>query len=394
MSQQLISRNPDLKRLRDEGFDLEVRLGHLLVKQVPYVDASRQIRRGTLVMVLDLNGENTRKPETHVALFVGDHPCHKDGTKIAQIEHGSARTKLGEDFFVDHSFSSKPRPEGYADYYEKVTTYALIISNPARALDATVTPTVFPAIPAGEDESVFNYIDTASSRAGITAQSSRLGVPKLGIIGLGGTGAYVLDLVSKTPAQEIHLFDGDQFSNHNAFRSPGAASLDELNAGLSKVEYFGKLYSQMHRHIVQHPTYINAENVGELAAMSFVFICIDKGKIKELIVSTLEASGVPFIDVGMGIDIDDNQQLGGIVRVTLSTPDNRGHVRGKQRISFADTEDGDYAKNIQIADLNALNAALAVIKWKKVFGFYRDLEGELFSAYTVDGNCIVNEDKA
>ena len=44
--------------------------------------------------------------------------------------------------------------------------------------------------------------------------------------------------------------------------------------------------------------------------------------------------------------------------------------------------------------MNALNAALAVIKWKKLFGFYRDLENEHFSAYTLDGDSIVNENHA
>jgi hypothetical protein len=393
MSQQLISRNADLKRLRDEGFDLEIRMGHLLVKQVPYVTANREVRLGTLVMVLDLSGESTRKPDTHVALFAGEHPCHKDGTKISQIEHSSARTQLGEDFFVDHSFSSKPRSDGYRDYHEKVTAYVLIISSPARALDPDVTANVFPAVPAREDESIFRYVDTASSRAGISAQSSRLAGETVGIIGLGGTGAYILDLVSKTASKEIHLFDGDRFSNHNAFRSPGAASLDELNSRLLKVTYFASQYSKMHRGIIPHPTYINADNVSELAGLSFVFICIDKGTIKESIVSALDALQVPFVDVGMGVDVDDKQQLGGIIRVTLSTPDQREHVRGRNRISFADTEDADYETNVQIAELNALNAVLAVIKWKKLRGFYRDLEREHFSAYTVDGNCIVNDDK-
>jgi hypothetical protein len=45
------------------------------------------------------------------------------------------------------------------------------------------------------------------------------------------------------------------------------------------------------------------------------------------------------------------------------------------RVSFEDGADGnEYNRNIQIADLNALNAALAVIKWKKLFGFYRDMK--------------------
>ena len=35
MSQLLISRSPDLARLREEGYDIEIRSGYLLVKDVP-----------------------------------------------------------------------------------------------------------------------------------------------------------------------------------------------------------------------------------------------------------------------------------------------------------------------------------------------------------------------
>ena len=36
MSPKRISRSPDLQRLWSEGFDIEIRSGHLLVKNVPY----------------------------------------------------------------------------------------------------------------------------------------------------------------------------------------------------------------------------------------------------------------------------------------------------------------------------------------------------------------------
>ena len=56
----------------------------------------------------------------------------------------------------------------------------------------------------------------------------------------------------------------------------------------------------------------------------------------------------------------------------------------EQPIPFSDgAERNEYDKNIQIADLNALNAALAVIKWKKLLGFYIDQEHELYSTYTI-----------
>ncbi|MBL9081849.1 MAG: hypothetical protein JNK76_08600 [Planctomycetales bacterium] len=55
--------------------------------------------------------------------------------------------------------------------------------------------------------------------------------------------------------------------------------------------------------------------------------------------------------------------------------------------------DNDYSRNIQVAEVNALNAALAVIKWKKHCGYYPELEHEHCSVYTIDGNTIANEDQ-
>jgi hypothetical protein len=82
-----------------------------------------------------------------------------------------------------------------------------------------------------------------------------------------------------------------------------------------------------------------------------------------------------------------------LVVIDENVPVPRMHVRGKGRIPFGDGDAGNqYDKNIQIADLNALNAALAVIKWKKLFGFYADHEEEFFSTYTIDCNMLTSED--
>jgi len=96
----------------------------------------------------------------------------------------------------------------------------------------------FRVIESKPEESVFNYIDTNSSRAEVEAISDKLKGRKIGIMGLGGTGSYVLDLVAKTPADEIHLFDGDEFAQHNAFRAPGAPSVDQLRTPPPKVSLF------------------------------------------------------------------------------------------------------------------------------------------------------------
>ena len=67
----------------------------------------------------------------------------------------------------------------------------------------------------------------------------------------------------------------------------------------------------------------------------------------------------------------------------------------RDRAAFSDGEaENEYSRNVQIADLNALNATLAVIRWKKLRGYYHDTGKEHFCAYTVTNNCMANEDKA
>jgi hypothetical protein len=88
MSQRPINHSVDLKRLRDEGYDLEVRSGCLLVKDIPYVNSRKEVKRGILVVKLVLADDQTGRPDTHVAYFSGEHPCNEDGSEIAKIKHG------------------------------------------------------------------------------------------------------------------------------------------------------------------------------------------------------------------------------------------------------------------------------------------------------------------
>ena len=393
MSQLQINLSPDLKQLLDEGYDIEIRYGHLLIKNVPYVNSKREVKFGTLVSHLTVdNGDVPIKPADHVAYFCGEHPCNAEGAEIHKIKHSSPGTKIGKDLVLDHMFSAKPVSGSYVNFYEKMTRYVSIFSGPAQAIDPTVRADTFPVIQSNEEESVFRYMDTASSRVQINMVAKKLELGKIAIIGLGGTGSYILDLVAKTLVKEIHLFDGDKFSQHNAFRSPGAPSIEGLGRKLQKVTFFQELYSQMRRNVIPHDYYVDESNVEELRGMDFVFLCLDDGAARKMLVGKLEEFSIPFVDVGMGV-YQVEESLGGHVRTTTSTAAQRESARKK--INFSDSDaNNEYSRNIQIADLNALNAALAVIKWKKLCGFYSDLDGEHYSVYTIDGNVLDNEDRA
>lgn len=388
MSQQLINRSPDLKRLQDDGYDIEIRSTYLLLKSVPYLNSKKEVRFGTIVSDLTLAGEQTTTPADHVVRFSGEYPCHNDGSQMSQIVNESVEKNLDHDIIVHHSFSSKPSG-GYKDYYHKMTSYVAMIMNPARSIDSSVTAQTFPVIKSDGEDSPFNYSDTASSRADIVMVTKKLKLSQIAIVGLGGTGSYVLDLIAKTPVKKIHLFDGDVFLQHNAFRAPGAPSLVELETKYKKVNYLESIYSKMHKGIISHDYSLNISNIDELKDMDFVFLCLDGSEHKKSIIEKLEELSIPFVDTGMGINLVD-EQLSGIVRLTTSTIQKRDHVRS--RVSFSDGGDNEYSRNIQIADLNAFNAALAVIRWKKFFGFYKDHEGEHHCLYDTDGNVIHNED--
>jgi tRNA A37 threonylcarbamoyladenosine dehydratase len=388
MSHKLLSHNPDLKRLLDEGYEVDIKSGYLCVSGVPYLNEKREILRGTLVCKLDLANDKTVKPGDHVASFIGSHPCNHEGKPLTGMVTGNAPIRLGE---VDHptlTMSCKPPHPGYPDYYEKVTTYIKIVESQAQVIDPAVTARTHKVVVSQDEDDIFHYIDTNSSRADVVALACLLQSQKIGIVGVGGTGSYVLDFVAKTRVKEIHIFDKDVILNHNAFRIPGALSRAELDLLPKKVQHLAQIYSKLHKGIRLHEYHVEEPNLNELRGLDFVFVCVDNGRAKEVIINGLKSIGISFIDVGMGINCVDGK-LTGALRVTTCTA-NSGIEAGRF-ISFADPQDNEYNANIQIAELNALNAALAVIKWKKLSGFYHDLENEYNSVYELNINKTFNE---
>lgn len=394
MSRRPIARSEDLQRLQEDGYTLRIVRGRLVVDDVPFVDHQGTVHHdGALVMTLTLAGETTTPPDDHTAFFVGGVPCDRHGVSLASIINNTNSVDLGDGLVASCYFSAKPRETGkYADYHQKVTVYVAHIAGPASSLDPSAAATRFrPIVPDGDDDGPFKYLDTASSRAGIDALDDHLKDEKIAIVGLGGTGEYILDFVAKTHVPEIHTFDEDRLLTHNAFRAPGAATLAQLDARPLKVEYFSEVYGGMRRGIVPHPYRIDESNADELRDMSFVFIAIDDAPSKDPIIVALRKFGIPFVDVGMGVEMIDGR-LTGIVRTTSATPDKSDHIPDRIAVAEGGVED-DYRSNIQIAELNALNASLAVIRWKKHRGIYADLGTEHHSVFAIATNHLVNADR-
>lgn len=388
MSQQLIGLNSDLKQLRDEGYELEIFGGYLITHHIPYINCDREIKYGKLIVPLNINGNVVQYSGNHVINFMGDYPCNKNGSEILAIRHSVPNIILPNGIKLNYSFSNKPQ-NGYKDYYHQVTRYIDIISSPAISTDKSATAKTFKIIE-GTEKDVFQYIDTNSSKANIYHVNNKFRNQKIAIIGLGGTGSYILDFVAKTPVAEIHLYDGDVFLQHNAFRAPSAPCKEVLDMQKNKVDYFSEIYSNMHKGIIPHSEYVTLKNIDALADISYVFVCIDNNTARKKIITTLANMQIIVIDVGIGVELVEDKLIGSI-RTTTVLPSKRDHM--VKRIPMVETEDeNEYSSNIQIADLNALNAINAVIKWKKLSGFYQDLENECHSVYTINDSHLLNED--
>lgn len=386
MSQELINHSDDLKKLQNEGYEIDVKSGYGIVSHIPYLKANGEIDYGTLVSKIAFEGDKAKYNGDHVIYFSGDQPCNADGTEIKQIKHSVSNSILAG-INVKRSFSNKP-DENYKDYYEKFVNYINIISSRAIDKDNSVTARTFKKV-VTEEDSVFQYVDTNSSRAGIDNCNKKILDKKIAIIGLGGTGTYILDLVSKTNVKEIHLIDGDVFCQHNAFRSPGAASKEIFTKSLSKVSYFKEIYQNMHKNIIEHDIFINEENVNILKDMDFVFISIDSGIARNLIVDYLGSEKIPFIDTGIGLQ-NINDTINGLIRTTVFDKNNYDII--STYIDFDEDGDDVYNTNIQIAECNALNATIAVIEWKKFFNIYENANSKCQNVYSIEMGEIVHED--
>lgn len=126
-----------------------------------------------------------------------------------------------------------------------------------------------------------------------------------------------------------------------------------------------------------------------LSNFDFVFISVDKNAVRSVITTQLLALGIPFIDVGLGVNIVEDSLIGSL-RVTVGTHLKNDHL--SSRIGIDELDENEYSTNIQIADLNCLNAVLAVIKWKKIMGFYQDLKQEHNILYFINTGKLINED--
>jgi hypothetical protein len=386
--QKLVSHNEDLERLVKKGFAVAFDQGLLIIRDIPYLDEQKQLQWGAIVAKLvDVDGKKVQQDD-HQIYFAGSVPHNIDGTPVQNLAGGPCSLPLSKeivDVAVQRSFSNKPLPAGrYDDFYHKIETYVGHISGPAIYLrDANpYTFRVLETIP----DSIFNFHDTLTSRAGIADLSQIFKDDVIAIIGLGGTGSYLLDFLAKTPVREIRGYDKDAFYVHNALRSPGRLLENEL--GKTKAEVYQSRYENFRKGVNIQTKFIDSSSEAELHGVTFAFVCVDKGSSRCEIFDLLIAKKIPFIDVGLGLD-RKHGSINGMARVTYYSVEDAEKVKKQDLAELNERPDDLYQDNIQISELNALNATLAIIKFKQIRGFYYENPVEYHRLFEVCDRTLV-----
>ena len=228
------------------------------------------------------------------------------------------------------------------------------------------------------DRGPFKIPNTFEERAAIGGMQDPIRDQRIGIIGLGGTGAYVLDLIAKTPVRAIHLLDSDRVDWHNLMRAPGAPTDDEITFlkknRLGKVAYYHAKYDPLREGIHAHAVRVDS-SMGEFLSecpIDYAFVCIDQRKNcdsprQDVVYAALSEAGVPFIDSGVSITLEDDSASGA---VTTSAYD-AGSLAWRDAIPNARVEgDAPGYRNVQLPEVNALAASLAVMEWRRRTGQY------------------------
>ena len=221
----------------------------------------------------------------------------------------------------------------------------------------------------------FKIPNTFESRAAIGPVQDRIRDQRIAIIGLGGTGAYVLDLIAKTPVQAIHLLDSDHVDWHNLMRAPSAPTDDEIEFlkknRLDKVAYYHAKYDSLRDGIHAHAVRVDsstrfAEFLSEYP-VDYAFVCIDQRKEcdsprQDVVYASLSEARVPFIDSGVSITLENDAVSGAVTTSAYAA----GSLEWQNAIPNASVEGNVPGyRNVQLPEVNALAAALAVMEWRR-----------------------------
>ena len=363
---ELANHNPFIKDLDELGYQSDFVGGYLVIYGLPYLDKEGELKHGDWISPIDLSEAVIDPPKNHQAWWRGGRP-HDQSKRELRLGGGADHVSVAQDFISDYSFSFKLQENGemraYRSFEEKVQTYLDAITAPALAAYPDATPLHGIEIKAAAQGSPLRLPDTMSARYNMNDVSSLLREKKWRSSAWAGP-----DPISSISSRE-RIWSGLRcsmttrcmFTRFFAYRVSSRAQSEGF-----KVEALARQYGQWHTGLDPVPERITPDNIERLSDFDFVFVSVDDGPARCHIVDWLSARGIPYVDCGMGLN-RSAVGLSGFVRITgVDREAFEGNVNTPQ-LPIENAKNDEYRKQAQIAELNALNASMAVIRFKQHF---------------------------
>ena len=115
------------------------------------------------------------------------------------------------------------------------------------------------------------------------------------VVGCGGLGGWIVELLARVGVGRLALVDGDVFSDNNLNRQ---VLCTEAALGRNKAETAADRVRQINGavEVAARPTMLTRENAGELlAGCSLVFDALDNLSSRLVLVETVQALGIPMV---------------------------------------------------------------------------------------------------
>ena len=365
--------NPDfhaqLLALQEAGLDVMVGDSTLRVGPIQTRTSERGTTSGELVVLLTRVGDTFGPgPSDHRAWWVSDDvPRNVSGEPLEKMICDPNPSICSDDIESRCCLSWKREHRPYRTYQEQIETYRDRLEK-----EAQVHRLQRQGIFNHQSRSRLRDANTRATRSGIGHVEAKYRSEKVSIVGCGGTGGYVLDLVAKCDVEEIRIYDPDVIDANTAGRWPGVVEEQAILLGQNKADFLASVYNaRVHKNVSGFPQEFTERDVTRLGQYDTVFICIDDGEKRHKLAQALAAQAIRFLDCG--IDLHEVEgRLWGSVRVTNWYPKDDVALLN---IPARNREEAEYGRNLQIAELNSLNASLAVITWKQQIDVYRNTYG-------------------
>ncbi len=368
-----MSRRNRLKAFGEQaGFSIRVDSDVVRAVGVPCLLADRGVGTCTIEKSYDrANGKPNDQigDAIHAVRIITDEELdgrvyHADGTPIENYIAGDGKT--WSIISIKKGGQGSPEEDGSVDD---------LIHRYAKQIVGAVSEAGYSETASLAKQEPFKIPNTFEARAALRPVQDRIRSQRIAIIGLGGTGAYVLDLVAKTPVKEIHLLDSDDVNWHNLMRAPGAPTAEEVESckkeHLRKVDYYFSKYTPLREGIHAHAVRVDSPSIfGKFLSahpIDYAFVCIDQltngdSSRQDAVYCALSETKVPFIDSGVSIALEDCAVRGAVTTSAYAA----GSEAWKEAIPNARIEGSVPGyHNVQLPEVNALAASLAVMEWRR-----------------------------